>query len=1185
MQESPRTAAGGQEFSLDDRYVRDEGRIYLTGIHALVRMLVERARHDRAAGLDTGIYVSGYQGSPLAGYDLELARRRELMSRHQVVHHPGLNEELAATAVAGTQIAEGVGQLTRDGVVGVWYGKAPGLDRATDALRHANLMGASARGGAVALVGDDPAAKSSTVPCASELALADLDMPTFYPADPAEILEHGRHAIELSRAAGLWSAMKIATNVADGSATADAAASWHAPDLSGLPGGLTAYSHRPHARLLSAQLAELERSLQLTRMPIAQEYIRRSGLNRIAGAGDARIGIVAAGKTYLDLRQALRALGLADAELELRGIRLLQLGVIHPVEPSVIIEFAAGLSEIIVVEEKRSFIETAVKGILYGRAGAPVVTGKRSADGSALYSPVGELGPDDVAAGLARRLADHGGFPSVQAWRERPRRERALLTLAPRTPYFCSGCPHNSSTKVADGTLVGAGIGCHAMVLFMPPEQVGNVTGLTQMGGEGAQWIGMSPFVKEDHFVQNLGDGTFAHSGSLAVRAAVAAGVNVTFKILYNSAVAMTGGQDPVGAIPIGRLIGMLRAENVRQIVVTTDQPRKLRRTAGRGADIRHRDELIAVQRELAARAGVTVLIHDQECAAEKRRKRRRGKMALPAQRVLINERVCEGCGDCGKKSNCLSVQPVATEFGRKTQISQSSCNLDFSCLNGDCPSFITVTPGPRRAAAQAPAAGGTLPDPDMAFGSSGFTMRITGIGGTGVTTLSQILATAAVIDGGHVRGLDQTGLAQKGGAVVSDLKITAEPLAGASKLADGECDLYLGCDSLVATDPLQLKVADAARTVAVVSTSETPTGHMVVDTALAFPAAGQVRAAIDPAARRAHYLDARAIAADVLHDDQYANVVLAGAAYQAGALPISSDAIERAITLNGVAVQRNLEAFAAGRRAQLSLSSAAAPAAGGAAPVTAGSESGVFPAPEVFPAVDRGTVARLTARVDVEAGSDVARLVHVRAGDLVSYQSESYARQYVDFVELVRRREQAAAGGRLLVTEAVARNLYKLMAYKDEYEVARLSIDPAVRRRVEEQFGAGSSFSYRLHPPVLRGLGMKRKISLGRWSRPGFRMLYAARRLRGTRADLFGYARVRRVERQLIRDYRQTIEGVLDRLAPASRDVIAELAAAPDMIRGYERIKLDNVERYRQRTEELLRLLTAEASTGGVRV
>jgi indolepyruvate ferredoxin oxidoreductase len=581
MQESPRTVPGGQEFSLDDKYVRDEGRIYLTGIHALVRMLLERARHDRAAGLDTGIYVSGYEGSPLAGYDLELGRQHELLSRHQMVHRPGLNEELAATAVGGTQIAEGAGHLTRDGIVGVWYGKAPGLDRATDALRHANLMGASARGGAVALVGDDPSAKSSTVPCSSELALADLDMPTFYPADPAEILEHGRHAIELSRAAGVWSAMKIATNVADGSATATATGSWHAPDLSVLPGGL--------APTATARTPGCSRAAGGTRaQPAADPAADRAGVHpaqrpepdcRAARGPDRDRG----GRQDLPGPAAGVAGARADGgrACELRGIRLLQLGVIYPVEPSIVIEFAAGLSEIIVVEDKRAFMENAVKAILYGRAGAPAVTGKRSADGSALFSPVGELDPDDVAAGLARRLSEHGGFPSVQAWRERPRRERVLLTLAPRTPYFCSGCPHNSSTKVADGTLVGAGIGCHAMVLFMPPEQVGNVTGLTQMGGEGAQWIGMAPFVEENaHFVQNLGDGTFAHSGSLAVRAAVAAGVNVTFKILYNSAVAMTGGQDPVGALPIGRLIGCWGGGR-RQVVVTTDHPRRAAPHAG----------------------------------------------------------------------------------------------------------------------------------------------------------------------------------------------------------------------------------------------------------------------------------------------------------------------------------------------------------------------------------------------------------------------------------------------------------------------------------------------------------------------------------------------------------------------------------------------------------------------------
>ncbi|MGD0703410.1 MAG: indolepyruvate ferredoxin oxidoreductase family protein, partial [Trebonia sp.] len=828
--------------TLDQRYLRRDGTIYLTGLQALVRMLLDRSRHDEGDGLRTASYVSGYEGSPLAGYDLELARQRGLLREHRIIHQPGLNEELAATAVSGTQLigsasqrgkaggeteptnkvgpanTAGVGDATYDGVTGIWYGKAPGLDRATDALRHANLIGTAPTGGAVALVGDDPAAKSSTVPSASELALADLALPTFYPADPAEVLLHGLHAVELSRASGLWSAIKVATAVADSAATATVSAQWSPPDLSGLPGGLTAYRHRPNAHLLGAALAELERGQQLSRLPIAVEYIRRSGLNAVIGAPKARIGLVAAGKTYLDLRQALDALGLAD--LDASGIRLLKLGVVFPLEPSVVTAFAAGLDQIVVVEDKRPFLEDAVKSVLYGRAGAPAVYGKRDRDGSALFSSFGELDADAVAAGLARHLERAGVGPMSAAVTApaRPRRERIMLPLAPRTPYFCSGCPHNSSTKVAPGTLVGGGIGCHAMVLLMPEEQVGTVTGLSQMGGEGAQWIGMAPFVRQRHFVQNIGDGTFTHSGSLAIRAAVAAGVNVTFKLLRNSAVAMTGGQQAMGELPIGRLLDLLAAEGVRKVVVTSDDPAGLRRQLGHRADIRHRDNLLDVQRELAAVEGVTVLVHDQECAAEKRRKRRRGKAAAPAERVFINERVCEGCGDCGATSNCLSVQPVATEFGRKTRINQSSCNLDFSCLAGDCPSFLSITPAarvrPRVEPVEQPA------EPTRTFDADGFALRITGVGGTGVVTIAQILATAAAAEGRHVRTLDQTGLAQKGGAVVSDLKIDTRLTEHAAKLADGECDLYLGCDSLVATDGANLRVADPERTVAVVSTA-----------------------------------------------------------------------------------------------------------------------------------------------------------------------------------------------------------------------------------------------------------------------------------------------------------------------------------------------------------------------------
>jgi len=1131
--------------SLDERYRRLDGTIYLTGIQALVRMLLDRARHDRARGLATACYVSGYEGSPLGGYDLELARQRALMTEYGIVHQPGLNEELAATSVSGSQLAGQVGDARQDGVTGVWYGKAPGLDRATDALRHANMIGTSPTGGAVALVGDDPSAKSSTLPCSSEMALAGLMMPTFYPADPAEALVHGQHAIELSRASGLWSAMKVVTAMADGASTALVSPDWQAPDLSDLPGsdqqrGLRAYGHRPRARLLGAELAELERSQQLTRLPIAAEYIRRSGLNVVSGPRSARIGLVAAGKTYLDLRLALTALGLTEAELERHGIRLLKLGVIYPVEPTIVAEFADGLDEILVVEDKRAFVEDAVKSVLYGRANAPAVYGKRSRDSSALFAAVGELDSDAVADSLARHFTAAGIGVT-----QRPPRERVMLPLAQRMPYFCSGCPHNSSTKVAPGTLVGGGIGCHAMVAFMPPEQVGEVTGLCQMGGEGAQWLGIAPFVTQRHLVQNLGDGTFAHSGSLAIRAAVAAGANITFKLLRNSAVAMTGGQQAVGELPLDRLLTLLAAEGARKVVVTTDDPARVRRQLGGKADIRHRDDLIDVQRELAAIDGVTVLVHDQECAAEKRRKRRRGKAQAPAERAFINERVCEGCGDCGRASNCLSVQPVATEFGRKTRIHQSSCNLDFSCLNGDCPSFLSVTPAAsparRPAVPSAPAAPASLESPELTeparlFSPDGFTMRITGVGGTGVVTIAQILGTAFAADGRQVRSLDQTGLAQKGGAVVSDLSVAAGPAERSAKLGYGECDLYLGCDSLVATDGTQLRAASKDRTVAVVSTTEVPTGQMVIDVSQRFPAPGRVTAAIEERVRSARFLDASAIASELFGDEQYANMILVGAAYQAGALPVSAEAVEHAIRLNGVAADANIRAFRAGR----TVPDAGAPAA-----------------------ADEGQAdAALAER-------SLADHISLLAGELAAFQDRACADDYAAFVARVQAREAAVTGGEEL-TWAVARQLYKLTAYKDEYEVARLSLDPALDEAVRAQFGDGARYKYRLHPPVLRALGRKHKVSLGPWFRPAFAALVAMRRLRGTPLDPFGYTEVRRTERALITEYRDVIGQLLTGLTEGNHGLAVEIAALPDMIRGYEHVKLATVRAYHEKLAEL---------------
>jgi indolepyruvate ferredoxin oxidoreductase len=656
--------------------------------------------------------------------------------------------------------------------------------------------------------------------------------------------------------------------------------------------------------------------------------------------------------------------------------------------------------------------------------------------------------------------------------------------------------------------------------------------------------------------VQNLGDGTFAHSGSLAIRAAVAAGANITFKLLRNSAVAMTGGQQAVGELPVDRLIALLAAEGVRKTVVTTDDPARLRRQLGarvirHGADIRHRDDLIDVQRELAAIEGVTVLIHDQECAAEKRRKRRRGKVAAPAQRAFINERVCEGCGDCGRASNCLSVQPVATEFGRKTRIHQSSCNLDFSCLNGDCPSFLTVTPAapaPAAARVRRPAANAgpsaALAEPERLFGPDGFTMRITGVGGTGVVTIAQILGTAFAADGQQVRSLDQTGLAQKGGAVVSDLSISTGPAERSAKLGYGECDLYLGCDSLVATDGTQLRAASKDRTVAVVSTTEVPTGQMVVDVSQHFPATGRVMAAVEAKVRTARFLDAAALATDRFGDEQYANMILVGAAYQTGALPVSAEAIEHAIRLNGVAVDANIQAFRAGR----TVDEAAAPAATSA-------EDAVAPAER-----------------------QLADVLALRVSELTAFQDQACADAYAGFVERVRAREAAVTGGDTLA-RTVAEHLYKLTAYKDEYEVARLSLDPALEAAVRAQFGDGARYQYRLHPPVLRALGLRHKISLGPWFRPAFATLVAMRRLRGTRLDPFGRTEVRRTERALITEYREVVDQLLAGLTAGNHELAVQIAALPDMVRGYEDVKLATVRAYHEKLAELRAEFAASAA------
>lgn len=1153
---------------LEDRYRLTDGTIHATGVQALARLPLDVRRYDISQGWLTAGFIAGYEGSPLGGYDLELFRQQGFLDEYDVVFRPAVNEEIAATAVQGTQLAATMPTATVEGVTGYWYGKSPGLDRATDSLRHNNLAGTHPRGGAVAFVGDDPAAKSSTAPGNSDTPLADLGIPILYPADSQDVLDFGMHAVAMSRASGLWSSVKILTNVADGAGLVTVSSKRFTPVLPEVLHNGTTYVHQVTGRMLGATLFDLEESRNGIRLQIAKEYIALNPLNIITHASvDDRIGIITSGKTYLDVQHALSQLGFDADELTRRGIRLLKLGVIWPVEPAIIRRFAEGLTEIIVVEEKRPFIEVAVKDILFGRTNPPKISGKLDPTGEkTLLRSAGDLDADLVAVALAERFSSYAQMPGIEAWRQLRQQARKMmplpLALAERTPYFCSGCPHNSSTKAPEGSLVGGGIGCHSLSLLMNPDEVGHITGLTQMGGEGAQWIGMSPFVSEQHLLQNIGDGTFHHSGSLAVRGAIASGVNMTYKILYNAAVAMTGGQQAVGAMNVAELTFALNAEGVKRIIVTTEDETDYEGVRlAPGVDVWHRDRLIEAQETLAQIPGVTVLIHDQECATELRRKRKRKLVETPPLRVMINERLCEGCGDCGEKSNCLSVQPQATEFGRKTRIDQSTCNLDFSCLKGDCPSFITVVPGTRPVTTtSATPLNNTFPEPTPRFNQPIHTTRILGVGGTGVVTLSQILSVAATLAGKTVRSLDQTGLAQKGGAVISDVKVGDDSvLLQSNKTMAGECDLYLGADLLVAAQDANLVVNRPGHSFAVVSTTETATGQMVADTTKAFPEVRMLtRRITESCTPDGAFIDARRVCETLFGIDQFANMLLVGIAYQAGALPIPSDAIEAAIHANGVKTAENVQAFRRGRQR------IAEPDAFFETVALLRGEMPPAPAPSTR---EQALIASVTA----DTTSELHRLLTIRVPELVAYQNVGYAQAYVTFVQSVVVAEHLRAPGETALGETVAFHLHKLMAYKDEYEVARLALDPAMARHVAQQFGDDATMRVMLHPPALRALGLNHKLALGAWFRPVFYLLKIAKPVRGTPFDVFGLAKVRRVEQALRDEYKTLVSGLLEDLSPGNHAATVALCALPDMIRGYEQIKLDNVMAYRQSVEAML--------------
>ncbi|MCU1594204.1 MAG: indolepyruvate ferredoxin oxidoreductase [Frankiales bacterium] len=1129
-------STGRRQYTPKDRYVPGARPVLLTGVQAIVRMLVEQNVRDTRAGRSVASLLSGYPGSPLGGLDKLLHGLPSLKTDYGINLVPGLNEELGATAVWGSQQVPGT--MTHDGVIGLWYGKGPGVDRAGDALRHGNTYGANAKGGVLVMAGDDPGAKSSTVPCTSEKALAAFGMPVLAPRNGEEIISFGMYGVALSRMSGCWTGIKVLADVADGLWTVDR--DFQSLDIvvpqvewEGKPWTYTQLIMQDPRMSTAAEAA-----LVGPRWAAVEAFGAANPLDDITSkAPGAWLGIASTGTAYDATLQALRDLGISDPSEA--GIRVLRIGMPYPLGAGLVREFAAGLSTLLVVEEKTSFIESQIKDVLYGMTNAPAVLGKKDSTGKLLIPADGQISSDRVEIPLRTIIGDRIALA--------PRKPgpRIQLSLSPvtRTPYFCSGCPHNRSTKLPEGSLGGGGIGCHTMVtLSERPDQA--VLALTQMGGEGSQWVGQHLFTDVDHIFQNVGDGTFAHSGQLSLQFCVAAGVNITYKLLYNQVVAMTGAQNAEGGLQIPQLTQKLTAEGVAKIVIVTDELKKYRRITGLadGVTVRDRDDMDEVQRELREVKGVTVIIYDQQCANEARRLRKRGKQETRMTRVVIDEATCEGCGDCGVKSNCLSVQPVDTELGRKTKIDQTSCNTDYSCLLGDCPSFITVQAVSstkkvaRKASPEAPA----VADPVLPTDADIF---LAGIGGTGIVTVNQLLATAALrsdLDTTGLSGLDQVGLSQKAGPVTSHLRVGSR--GPANRVGHGTADVFLAFDALVAADPKNLRVCSSEFTIAIVSTSETPTGTQVADaSAPKTDVASQVEK-IRNSVVKVVELDALAASEALFGSTAPANLLLIGAAYQLGVLPFSAAAIEEAIELNGVAIKANVAAFRWGRVAVAdgnAFLAAVAPAAARA--------------PRVY---DLGSSP---------LQGETRRLTAVRAQLLVDHSGPRRAREYVGIVEQAWTAERAL-GSDTAYSEAVARGIAHLWAYKDEYEVARLLTRPELLEEVQAQVPGATKVTYNLHPPMLREAGMTSKLKLkASYAGPVLKLTAKGRKLRGTKLDPFGRAHVRVVEREILASHTALVASLTAGLSAESYATAVAAAGASEIVRGFEDIKLGNVARYRE--------------------
>ena len=1150
--------------TLDDKYALDRGRAFMSGVQALVRLPMLQRAADALRGLNTAGFISGYRGSPLGGYDQALWSARKHLEKNHVVFKPGVNEELGATAVWGTQQLDLYPDKQKyDGVFGIWYGKGPGVDRCIDVFKHANMAGTAKHGGVIAIAGDDHIAKSSTAAHQSDHVFKAVGFPVFFPTTVQDILDMGQHAIAMSRYSGLWSGMKTIQEIVESGATVDVSPDRvkiiTPDDFEMPPGGL-------HIRWPDPPLDQEARMMDF-KWYAALAYVRANKLNHnvIEGPND-RFGLIASGKAYNDTRQALHDLGLDDDTCRRLGIRLHKVNVVWPLEATITRDFATGLKEILVIEEKRQIIEYQIKEELYNWRPdvRPNVMGKfdeSEGDRSGgewtrpnpsdrwLLRAQADLTPALIARAITKRLKKLGVDADVMARLDArmqviEAKDRALtdeLSVAggaDRVPWFCSGCPHNTSTRVPEGSRAVAGIGCHYMVSWMPGR---NTSTFTQMGGEGVPWVGQSAFTTENHIFTNLGDGTYFHSGILAIRQSIAAGVNITYKILYNDAVAMTGGQQ-VGERPEGhsvlQIMNSVISEGVAKLIIVTDQPEKYTAvTLAPGVTVHHRDELDALQRQFREIPGTTCIIYDQTCATEKRRRRKRGKMVEPSKRVVINELVCEGCGDCGVQSNCLSIEPLETDFGRKRQINQNSCNKDYSCVKGFCPSFVTVEGGELKKASSGAkkvspfdvATLGTLPHPVLPSSATAWGIVVAGVGGTGVITIGQLLGMAAHLEGKGVVTQDAAGLAQKGGATWSHIQIAdRQDDIHCTKVGTAEADLVIACDTIVAANKATLQMMRPGRTYIALNTHASPTATFVLSADWQHPGAA-CETALDQAvgAELVGRFNADEVASKLLGDSVYTNPLLMGYAWQQGRIPLSYAAIQRAMELNGVQIDNNKAAFEWGRRCAVDLAQVRA----------------LFAAQSVINFVKRPGVDEMVAK---------------RVEFLTGYQNAAYAGEYKAFVDKVRAAEEKLGKGTAL-TEAVAKYLFKLMAYKDEYEVARLHTDTAFTAKIAAQFEGDYKIVHHLAPPLLAKKNDKGELvkqQMGAWVRPAFHVLAKLKGLRGTALDIFGYTAERKMERGLIVQYRATVDAILAKLSAERLPQALELARLPEDIRGYGHVK-----------------------------